>query len=387
VNTFDVAIVGGGVIGTSIAFELAAEKLNVVLLDRQQPGREASWAAAGMLSPAPDSPRDIPLVPLSKESLRIYPGFVAAMEEASGQPTGYARGAALHIFFGPQADAERNDMVAEHKRLGLATEPISLEEARHEESAIGHTACAAARLPEEGTIEPRRLMETALAAARNRGVEVRADCGVSELLCERSRCTGVVAGGEKIAAKQVVVAAGCFSAAIDKKRDLLAGCARTRPVRGQMMALRPAAMKLRRVLRSERGYLVPRADGRVVAGSTIEETGFEKRVTPAGLQQILGGVLALCPGLADAEILETWSGLRPGTPDDLPILGPTRVEGLIAATGHYRNGILLSAVTAKLVREWVAHGRTTFDAEAYSPLRFGERDRETGSSKGTFAAS
>ena len=144
----------------------------------------------------------------------------------------------------------------------------------------------------------------------------------------------------------------------------------TRPVRGQMMALRADAVRLRRVLRSGKGYLVPRRDGRVVAGSTSEEVGFENRVTPAGLRQVLNAAVELCPGLAGAEVLETWSGLRPGTPDDLPILGPTDMSGLLIATGHYRNGILLAPVTAKLIREWIVDGRTTFNAEAFSPMRF-----------------
>lgn len=140
-----------------------------------------------------------------------------------------------------------------------------------------------------------------------------------------------------------------------------------------MIALRPDGARLQRVLRSECGYLVPRRDGRIVAGSTSEEAGYEKRVTPAGVHRILENALELFPALAGAEITETWSGLRPGTPDDLPILGPTDIEGLLIATGHYRNGILLAAVTAELIREWVTTGRTTFDARAFSPLRFADQ--------------
>jgi len=132
------------------------------------------------------------------------------------------------------------------------------------------------------------------------------------------------------------------------------------------------------VLRSGRGYLVPRRDGRIVAGSTSEEAGYEKRVTPAGIHRILDNALDLCPALAGAEILDSWSGLRPGTPDDLPILGPTDIDGLLIATGHYRNGILLSAVTAKLIHEWVAIGRTSFDSRAFSPMRFAEKNLQVG---------
>ncbi len=369
-KTFDVAIIGGGLIGAAIAFELAGEKLRVILLDRQRPGREASWAAAGMLSPAPDSPRDLPLVPLGRESLKLYPEFVASIEEASGQSGHYARDGTLEIFSGTSGEADRDRRVAECQGLGIATEPVALDTARQWERGIGPGARAAVWLPEEGTVEPRSLTSAVMAAAQHRHVEIRPDCGVTGLIRERERCTGVIAGSEEISARHIVVAAGCFSSGIAPESEWLSRYAPTRPVRGQMMALKPDGAGLRRVLRSERGYLVPRRDGRIVAGSTSEEAGFEKRVTPDGLRKIFDAALELFPGLTGAEVLETWAGLRPGTPDDLPILGPTDIEGLTIATGHYRNGILLAPITARLVREWVTQGITAFNAAAYSPLRF-----------------
>jgi glycine oxidase len=370
VKSFDVAIIGGGVIGASIAFELAGEKLRVGVFDRQQPGREASWAAAGMLSPAPDSPRDLPLVPLGRESLKLYPEFIAAIEEVSGESARLAREGTLEIFSAPGGEAVRDRRVAECLRLGLAAEPVALDTAREWEPAIGPAARAVAWLPEEGTVEPRSLMSAVAAAAQRRGVEFLSNCGVTGLIRERDRCTGVVAGGEEFSASHVVVAAGCFSGGIALENEWFAGYAPTRPVRGQMMAMRSDGAGLRRVLRSERGYLVPRRDGRIVAGSTSEEVGFERRVTPEGMRKIFDAALELFPRLAGAEVLETWSGLRPGTPDDLPIIGPTDIEGLLIATGHYRNGILLAPVTAKLVREWITGASGGFDAAAYSPLRF-----------------
>lgn len=384
-NTFDVAIVGGGLIGGSIAFELAAEKLRVVLLDRQQPGREASWAAAGMLSPAPDTPQDVPLVPLAKQSLRLYPEFIAAVEETSGLSTAYRLEGSLEIFSAPHAEADRDKMVEDHQRLGLAAEPISLDAMRKLAGSLGPTACAAAWLPHEATVEPRLLIDAVLTAARHRGIVICPDSSVTSLLQERDRCAGVVAGGEKITARHVVVAAGCFSAWIGRgepggtvpgiacESNFDARYVPTRPVRGQMIALQPVGQSLRHVVRSKRGYLVPRRDGRIVAGSTLEDAGFNKHVTPAGIRQILDAALELLPGLGDAAILESWAGLRPGTPDNLPILGPTDIEGLIIATGHYRNGILLAPATAKLIREWIIEGQAGFDAAAFSPLRFIDR--------------
>jgi glycine oxidase len=385
VSTFDVAIVGGGLIGASVAFELATENLRVVVIDRQKPGQEASWAAAGMLSPGPHSPEDESLTPLAKESLRLYPEFIAEVEKASGRSVSFLREGALEIFSGPLAVTDRDKMVASHQRLGLTAETISLEAALKLEKALGPTAGAAAWLPEEATVEPRMLMDAVLAGNAQRGVELAADCAVTSLICERShagtRCTGVFAGGKKIEAKFVVLAAGCFTGAIKCDSEGFRLSASLRPVRGQMIAFRPKGLRISRVLRSQRGYLVPRRDGRIVAGSTTEDAGFEKRVTREGLQSIVSAAVELVPELGDAEIVETWSGLRPGTADNLPILGPTGIEGLLSATGHFRNGILLAPVTAKLIKDWIVRGQVSSDVARFSPLRFDGANSEKSSAK------
>jgi len=391
VSSFDVAIIGGGVIGCSIALELAAEKLNVVVLDRDEPAQGASWAAAGMLSPGPDSPESLLLVPFAKESLRLYPGFIAALEEASGLSTGFARGGTLAPFFEPDGESQRDLMVAEYRRMGIPIEPIPLEAARELESGLGPAARALAWLPDEATVDPRLLMAALLIAISQRCVEIRSGYTVTSVLCESDRCTGVMAGGKRISAKTVVVAAGCYSATITKgnaPEDIwLARYAPTHPVRGQMVALRSTQLHLRRVLRSERGYVVPRPDGRIVAGSTLEDVGFENHVTPAGMLKILDAALELVPALANAEVKETWSGLRPGTPDHLPILGPTDIEGLFIATGHYRNGILLAPATAKLLRDCILRGKIASDTEVFSPLRFAARKPQAVNSKRATALS
>jgi len=373
VGAFDVAIVGGGVIGGSIAFELGAEKLKVLLLDRQQPGQEASWAAAGMLSPGPDSPDALPLVPFANESLHLYPDFVSRVEETSGRSTAFVSEGTLQIFSGPGGEAERQKMGAEYRRLDLAFEPLSLDDARKLEISLGPATQAAALLPNEAVLDPRLLTDAVIEAARNRGVEIRHNSPVTSVLHDGYRCDGLIAGGERIAAKFVVIAAGAYSGGI----DWLARYAPTRPVRGQMLALRSTGLSLHRVVRSERGYLVPRRDGRIIAGSTLEDAGFDKHVTPLGIRKILDAALELVPGLADAEIIETWAGLRPGTPDNLPVLGPTDIEGLLVATGHYRNGILLAPVTAKLLRLWILTGRVPIETAAFSPLRFSAEKSHT----------
>jgi len=255
---------------------------------------------------------------------------------------------------------------------------LRLEEALEMEPGLNREALAVALLPYEASVDNRALTEAVLAAAARQGVEIRAAAAVTSLVRQGGRCTGVVAGGDQVLAEHVVLAAGCFSSEIEG----VSRYAPTRPARGQMVALRSSKVQLTRVLRSARGYLVPRDDARpqkLVAGSTLENAGFEKRVTPGGLEQILGAILELAPGLAGAEIVETWSGLRPDTPDHLPVLGPADVEGLAMATGHYRNGILLAPVTAKLIREWLTERRTSLPWENFSPMRFLEARRQTAS--------
>jgi len=377
VKTYDVVIVGGGIIGGSIAFELARRNLRVAVLDRQEMMHEASWAAAGMLSPAPDSPAAIPLVPLGRASLALYPNFIAAVEEAADIRTDYRTGGALEVLCHGDAERALSTLVALHHGLGLACEPLSIEEAHEMEPALGRDARSAAFFRDDASVNPRLLTAAVIAAAGTAGATLCPGMGVTSLAKNGVRCVGVrTAQGETLSAQHVVLAAGCWTSQLSEA----APYAPTRPVRGQMVALRHAGKPIRRVLRSERGYLVPRDHAtpqKLVAGSTLENAGYEKAVTSGGLEQILGAVNELAPSLGGAEILETWSGLRPGTPDQLPILGPTDMEGLMIATGHYRNGILLAPVTAKLIMEWITERSVSLDCEDFSPLRFirGNADR------------
>lgn len=373
-KSYDAAIIGGGIIGVSCALALADAGLRVGVFDRQEPGREASWAAAGMLSPAPHLPGDGPLVPLSRESLRLYPEFILSIESASQKRTNYTQKGALELFFGADAPHERDRHVALCQSLGVAVEAISATEARRREPSVASTTRAAAFFPDEATIEPRALMEAALDAARAREVEIHANCPVQSLVIEENRCSGIVAGGEQISADRVVIAAGCFSRDVFEEgsycAERLTPCLPTRPVRGQMLALLPRDTTLARAVRSSRGYLVSRSNGWIVAGSTLEEAGFGKHTTAEGLQKIRKVAVDLIPDLASAEIVESWCGLRPGTPDDLPILGPIDIDGVILATGHFRNGILLAPITAQLVKDWIMRARSSIAVDAFSPSRF-----------------
>ncbi|HEX9344942.1 MAG TPA: glycine oxidase ThiO [Candidatus Acidoferrum sp.] len=363
---FDVAIAGSGVIGGAIALELARAGLRVAVFDRQQPGQEASWASAGILSPAPENPGMVVMVPLGKASLGLYPEFVAQVEEISGKNTGFRLKGTLEALFSHDTKAELSTIIALHHGLGLKAEPLRAEDARELEPALSEEVEAAVLRPEEGSIDNRALTAAILKAAQRSGAEVFSGNGAKAIWREGNRCAGLVLQNERVEAKWTVIAAGCFSAMIEG----IAPYAPVRPAKGQMAALRADDLKMERVLWSEKIYLVPRNDGRILAGATIEYAGFDKRTTAGGIEKILSAAIDLAPDLANARIEETWAGLRPDSPDHLPILGPTDIDGLLMATGHFRSGILLTPVTARLIREWIMEQRVSVDWDRFSPLRF-----------------
>jgi glycine oxidase len=363
---FDVVIAGGGVIGGAIALELARAGLSVAVFDRQQPGQEASWASAGILSPAPESPGMVSMVPLGKASMALYPEFVAQLEELSAMSTGFRPKGTLEALFSHDTKAELSTIIALHHGLGLQAEPIRAEDARELEPSLSEEVEAAVLRPEEASIDNRALTAAILQAAKRRGAEIFCSDGAKAIWREGHRCAGLVLQNEKVEANWTIIAAGCFSATIDG----IAPYAPVRPSKGQMASLRADDVKIERVLWSEKIYLVPRNDGRILAGATVEHAGFDKRVTAGGIEKILSAAIDLAPGLANARIEETWAGLRPDTPDHLPILGPTDIDGLLMATGHFRSGILLTPITGRLIREWITEQRVSVDWDRFSPLRF-----------------
>ena len=280
-KSYDVLVIGGGIIGGSIAFRLAQQNLRVALLDRQELGLEASWAAAGMLSPAPDSSADIPLVPYGRASLALYPSFVDEVEEISELSANLRPNGAIELIFSADAERELSTLIALHHALGLPTEPLPIEEALKLEPALGREPTAAALLSYEASVDNRALTLAVMAAAAASDATLIPGTRVTELLHDGDKCTGVIAGSETYTAGEVVLAAGAFSGNIAG----LSHAVPTRPIRGQMLALRSSAARLRGIVRCERAYLVPRDEAEaqwIVAGSTLEDVGFEKRVTPRG---------------------------------------------------------------------------------------------------------
>jgi glycine oxidase len=378
VKTYDVVIVGGGVIGCSIALALSRRKMRVGVLDRQEMLREASWAAAGMLSPAPDCSAALPLVPLARASMALYPQYVVGLEETSHLSAGYREDGTLEALFHGDSQRDLGALVALHRGLGLACRPVEIAEALEMEPALGSAICAAALLPDEASVNVRALCKALLTAVEISGVDLFPGKEVTSLIQDGNSCHGVnTAAGETFFAAEIVMAAGCWTNQIADIEKY----APTSPVRGQMVSLIHKGRPIHRVLRSERAYIVPRGPAspqNLVVGSTLEDAGYEKCVTSVGLEKILSAVNEFVPELAKAEILETWSGLRPGTPDQLPILGPTRLQGLAVATGHYRNGILLAPVTASLMEEWIVDRKISPAWKIFSPLRFSETDERSG---------
>lgn len=375
-KTLDVAIAGGGLIGASIAFELAQAGLRVAVFDRQQPGGEASWAAAGILSPAPENAGMISMVPLGRASLALYPEFVSSIEDLSGIAVGYRPKGTVEAFFSGDAQAKLSTIVAVHHGLGLKAEPLSADNARELEPALSDGLEAAVLRPDEACVDSRELTRAVLIAAERAGAEIFPGSTVQAIShnhLRNQRCDGLVVDGQKIEARWTVISAGCYSAKITRAEAY----APVRPAKGQMLALRAKNINIDRVLWSEQVYLVPRDDGRIIAGATVEYVGFEKGVSAGAMHKILAGALELAPALVDAHIEESWAGLRPDSPDHLPIIGPTDTEGLLIATGHFRSGILLAPITAQLIREWITKESVSVDWTRFSPMRFVETAKAT----------
>ncbi len=374
---FDVAVAGAGLIGAAIAWELAQSGLSVGIFDAAEPGREASWASAGILSPAPENPGAIPVVPLGKASLALYPDFVSAIEEITGQSVGYRPKGTVEALFSSDAVRDLSTLIALHHGLGLKAEPLRPDDARELEPALSPDLEMAALRPDEASVDNRLLTQAVLEATRTSGAQIFPGNAAQSLMRESGRCTGLQLKAEAVSANWTVIAAGSFSSQIRGVEKY----APVRPAKGQILALRASAdaPRIERVLWSEDVYLVPRNDGRVVAGASVEYVGYDKFLTAGAVQKNLAAAIELAPTLASARIDEVWAGLRPDSPDHLPIIGATDVDGLLIATGHFRSGILLTPITAKLIREWITLQRVSVDWDRFSPMRFTQASEETAS--------
>ena len=368
----DVIVIGGGVIGCTIAWKLAQRGLRVTLLERGRIGCEASCAAAGMLSPQGENQTPGPFFDLCLRSRSMYRQFAAELTDTSGVDVEYKDEGTLFVIVAGENEGEKTRWTSWQLEAGLSLEHLTADDVRKSEPAVTESATTAVFLPEEHQVENRRLMEALEVAMKQAGVQVIEGANVTALTTERGGITGVTSGGEVFDAGSVIVAAGAWSTRLLEPLGLNI---KLIPARGQMIAVKGATCPITRVLHSSKVYLVPRRDGRILIGATVEYAGFRKAVTVEAVNHLLGAAVELVPSLKQLEIVETWSGLRPDTSDHLPIIGPGGVDNLLLATGHFRNGILLAPITAALVSELVTSGHPPDRLKPFGIERF-EQARE-----------
>ncbi len=362
----DVLVVGGGIVGTAIAERLARDGLSVTLAERGVIGREASWAAAGLLTPVHPWNHPEPLLRLEAESLALWPALVERVRTAVGmdlqlRPTGL-----LMPIAGDTDAALAAERVAWKHAQGAEAAVLDAAAAAEAEPVLGARARGALWLPGLCQVRNHRVAPGLAAAAGCAGAEILEGTAVLRLIYQGGRVAGARTTAGDVRARHTVLAAGAWSGAL--LGEGAPHAAHTVPARGQILLLRTRPGTLRHMLLDADGaYLVPRADGRILAGSTLEYVGFDRSVTLAGTRRIADAVVALAPGLADAEVEGSWAGLRPDTPDHLPVLGEIE-PGLFAATGHFRSGIMLAPVTAEIVRDLV-RGEPSRDLAPFDPHR------------------
>lgn len=373
---FDVVVVGGGVIGLGCAWRLAQGGARVAVLERGEPGGGATRVAAGMLAPVGELTFGEPeLLELTLAAARLYPQFVAELEAASGETTGYECLGALHVALDRDEAAQLQRVHDLQRSLELDAEWLPPRRCRDLEPGLTPSFYGGVFAAGEAAVDPRALTRALVAACVAEGVEVRSGTEVVNGIFEGERLVGVRTASrrsdtsevsdrrldEEIAADTVVLAGGAWSGAMAWLPE--EAQPPVRPVKGQLVELRGRGEEpvARHILASERVYLVPRADGRLIVGATVEEMGFDAAVTAGGVYELLREAYRLLPDVAEMEIVDAVAGLRPGTPDNLPIVAPGAIDGLVLATGHYRNGILLAPLAAQAVADLVSNRRSSLD--------------------------
>jgi glycine oxidase len=377
----DVVVVGGGVIGLSVAWRCAQAGADVVLCD-DEPGRGASWAAAGMLAPVTEVHYgEEALLELNLAASAAWPAFAAELADVTGRELGYRASGTLLVARDRDDNTVLDDLHAFQRSLGLTVERLRGSEARALEPSLAPRTRGGILVPGDHQVDNRALVTALLDACRCAGVALVAERATA-VLRDGDRVTGVAVGGGgeggggegDITAGAVLLAAGAASGHLEGLPD---GAVPVRPVKGQLLHLRrpPGQPDVPIATRNIRGidvYLVPRSDGRVVVGATVEERGEDRTVTAGAVRDLLQAAWELLPGLAEYELVETVAGLRPGTPDNAPLLGWTALDGLAVATGHYRNGVLLTPLTAELLVPLLARAPADPRLAPFDPRRFAD---------------
>jgi glycine oxidase len=367
----DVAVIGAGVIGLSIAWRLAQRGLSVTVFDRGRAGEGASHAAAGMLAACAEiEPSEERLLTLNRASQALWPDFAAELEAASGETVDLRQEGTLNVALTADEAARLKQHLVLQEKLKLPVSWLSAAEVRRREPALAPGVVGAIASPEDHQVDNRKLARALTIAASAAGVRLVEEMAVTALVVADGRVTGIETAAGLHPAGTVVLAAGAWSRALDG----VPAEARppVRPVKGQMLALGmdPAAPLISHVVWAPGVYLVPRRDGRLILGATVEEKGFDQAITAGGLLSLLHAAWRAVPAIEELPVIETWVGHRPGSRDDAPVLGPGPLAGLVYATGHHRNGILLTPITAKVISDFIIEGRLDPVAEPFRLTRF-----------------
>lgn len=370
----DVVIVGGGVIGLSIAYVLAREGVRCTVLDRRELGREASWAGAGMIPPAAEVPSTAPLSALRSRSARLFPEWSAALREETGIDNGYRRTGGVDVAWNIEEEHALKSLAGRWKYEGISYERLTPSEFARVEPALNPALRVAYFLADRAQIHNPRHLRALASALANRGVSLLPDRPVVGFQVDEDRVRAVETEAGPIACGTAIIAAGAWSAGLLRT---LGVDSPTPPLRGQIVLLRGDRPLLRRIVEHGDRYLVPREDGRILVGATEENVGFDARTTSVAVRDLLDEAIALCPCLAGAEVEKTWAGLRPGSIDGRPYLGPAPgYRNLFLAAGHKRAGLQLSTGTAEVVADLVLGRSPRLDLSSFradrEPVEVGE---------------
>ncbi len=366
----DVGIIGGGVIGLSIAYVLAREGVSCTLLDRGELGREASWAGAGIISPGAEKPSRLPATQLRTLSATLHEAWAAQLLSETGIDNGYRRTGGMDLALNEHEAADLGSMAGRWREEGISHERMIPSEFDRVEPALGPEVRLAYFLPDRAQIRNPRHLRALIVAADREGVDLRPGVSVEGFESEGRRIVALRTSAGDLACGQLIVAAGAWSGPL---LEILGESLPTPPVRGQIVLFAPDRPLVRRIIEHGTRYLVPREDGRILAGSTEELAGFDASNTEEGIEELKAFAYRVCPILRGVKVEKTWAGLRPGSPDRRPTIG--RMPGwrnLIVATGHQRSGLQLSPATAELVADLVMGREPRIDLEAFRPNRKAE---------------
>lgn len=372
----NIIIIGGGVIGLGIGWQLAKAGASVTIYERDRAGRAASWAAAGMLAPLAEAHTEEPeLLTLGSKSLALYPQWVEELEADAQMSIGYRVEGTLIVGLEPDDSEQLRHLFAAQQHLGLDVHWLTGREAREIEPALSPRVTASIHCAADYQVDNRLMVEALQHAYKASGGVLHENSAIEKIVVENGIVIGVQTQDNFHESDVVVLSAGCWSAQIGGLPDAIRPP--VRPVKGQMLALQmEEGIDIKTVIRTVRAryptsvYLVPRTDGRLIIGATSEEMGFDIRLTVGGMYELLRGAWEAVPGVYELPILETWAGLRPGSRDNAPILGKTPIKNLIYATGHYRSGILLAPITAYKIAKLILTSETSETIAPFQLERF-----------------